>query len=298
LGQNRSWGIPIPAGRTFAPGEIPTGPLVYVTTPGYQRAMGTRLHGRDFTWSDCPTCENVVIINEAYARFFWPGEDAVGKILVSGKQDLHIIGVVADVHEENTEGAPGWQIYYPIMQADPSAAQLVVRTTMKPAALAASVLLALRELNPKQPAAEFKPVQMLVDHANSPRRFFMLLVAAFAALGLLLAALGIYGVISYSVTRQTQEIGIRMALGAGPDDVRRMVVMQGMWLAFIGVFLGVAASLALTRLIANLLYGVKPWDPISVVSVAALLIAIALFATYIPARRASRVDPIVSLRYE
>ena len=125
-----------------------------------------------------------------------------------------------------------------------------------------------------------------------------MLVAIFAALGLLLASLGIYGVISYSVTRQTQEIGIRMALGAGPQDVRRMVVKQGMRLALLGVFLGMAAALALTRTMASLLYGVKPWDPAAIVSVAVLLSAVALLATYVPARRASRVDPMIALRYE
>jgi putative ABC transport system permease protein len=134
--------------------------------------------------------------------------------------------------------------------------------------------------------------------STSRSDFNMMLLAIFAGVGVLLAAIGIYGLTSYSVEQRTQEIGIRMALGAGPNHVRKMVVMQGMWLAIIGVCLGVAAALALTRLIAGFLYGVKPWDPISIVSVAALLIGVSLLATYVPARRASRVDPLVSLRYE
>jgi hypothetical protein len=138
----------------------------------------------------------------------------VGKILMRDKEEDHVVGVVDDVHEESVEGGTGSQIYDPALQHGPAWAQLVVRTSLPPAALAASVRHALPELNPNQPAAEFRPIRAIVDRAVSPRRFFVLLVAAFAGLGLVLATLGIYGVISYSVTRQTPEIGIRMALGA------------------------------------------------------------------------------------
>ena len=304
LGQNRSWGIPFPKGVKRTEGND-SGPLVYVVTQGYLRAMGTRIRGRDFAWSDGPHSESVVMINESYARYLaafahWPNNDAVGQIITSNeidpKNDLHVIGVVDDVHEENVDGEAGWQIYYPATQASPAGAELVVRTTLPPATLATSVLHTLRDLNPKQPIAEFRPIQSIVDHANSPRRFFMLLVASFAGLGLLLAALGIYGVISYTVTRQTQEIGIRMALGASASIVERQVLVSTLRLALIGVFLGAFASLATAKLIASLLFATSPWDGATYLAMAAALLAVAALSGYIPARRASRISPMVALR--
>lgn len=298
LGPNREWDTPVPQGqqgKVFAPGELPD-PLVYVVTPGFVRAMGIRLRGRDFTWADTLHSERVVLINASAARIYWPGEDAVGKVLMRGKEANRVVGVVDDVHEENVEGPVGSQIYYPVTQQGPSGAQLVIRTSLPPAALAGSVLHALRELNPKQPAAEFRPIQTLVNRANSPRRFFMLLVAAFAGLGLLLAALGIYGVISYSVTRKTQEIGVRMALGASPARVRLEVILNTLRLAVVGLVAGTAASLVSARLIASLLFGTSPWDPTAYAGMALLLVAVALISGYIPARRASGIDPMTALR--
>ncbi len=299
LGQNRAWGTPIPKGRNPNDFKNIAGPLVYVISPGYIRAMGTRLRGRDFTWDDGPKNENVVLINESMARFFWPNEDAVGKVLGNGtddKNNLRVAGVVDDVHEENVDGEAGWQIYYPMTQANPSGAELVLRTTLPPASLATSVLTTLRELNPQQPAAEFKPIRLLVNHAVSGRQFFVLLVVSFATLGLLLAALGIYGVISYSVTRQTQEIGIRMALGASAGIVRRQVLAGTMRLALIGIVLGAAASIAGAQLIASLLFGTSPWDAGTYLGMSVVLLAVAAVSGYIPAFRASRINPTVALR--
>jgi hypothetical protein len=195
LGQNRAWGTPWPK-CVKRPERMPAGPLVYVVTPGYLRAMGTRLRGREFTWDDGPTGQKVVAINQAFAHRLatyahWPNDDAVGQVITSNGQDMLIVAVTDDVRAESVEGETGWQIYYPVTQQSPTGAQLVIRTTMPPAALANSMLRTLRDLNPKQPAAEFRPIQMLVDHAVSPRRFFMLLVASFAGLGLFLASLGI-----------------------------------------------------------------------------------------------------------
>jgi predicted permease len=296
LGQNRAWGMPVPKGRNRDEFKDATGPLVYVISPGYVRAMGTRLRGRDFTWDDGPKSEQVVLINESMARYFWPHENAIDKILTNGGTDLRVAGVVDDVHEESVDGAAGWQVYYPMTQASPSGAELVVRTTLDPASLAGSVMGALRELNPKQTAAEFRPIKALVSHAVSPRRFFMMLVASFALLGLLLASLGIYGVISYSVTQRTQEIGIRMALGSTQARVQFNVLGNALRLVLLGIAAGTVASLAVAKGIAALLFGTTPTDPVTFMCMALLLGSVALVAGYLPARRASRINPMVALR--
>jgi predicted permease len=301
LGQNRAWGTPLPKGAK-RPDHLDSGPLVYVISPGYMRAMGTHVRGRDFAWSDGPTSQQVVMINEAYAKFLtsfgmWPDGNAVGKALGNGGgPSLNVVGVVSDVHEENVDGDAGWQIYYPNTQAGPNDTELVVRSSVPPASMATSVLTTLREMNPKQPMAEFKPIRMLVSHAVSGRQFFMLLVVAFATLGLLLAALGIYGVISYSVTRQTQEIGIRMALGASAGIVQRQVLGGTLRLALIGVAVGAVASIVGARLIASLLFATSPWDAVTYISMAVGLLAVAGISGFIPAFRASRINPTVALR--
>ena len=295
LGPNRSWGVPTPQGKTYPEGALPS-PLVYVCTPGYIRAMGMRVHGRDFTWDDGPKSQEVVLINASAARVYWPGEDAVGKVLVSGDEKMHVIGVVDDVHASSVEDEKGWQIYYSALQKDPSSAQLVVRSKVPPATLAGSILRALRELNPNQPAAEFRPIRTIVDRAVSPRRFFVLLVGVFAALGLTLAALGIYGVIAYGVTQQTQEIGIRIALGSSRARVQMQVLGRTLALVGMGLLVGTLASVVTGRLIASMLFGTQPTDAATYAGMAALLIVVALAAGYLPAWRASRVNPMVALR--
>jgi len=258
--------------------------------------MGIRLRGRDFTWADGPHSQRVVLINASAARVYWPGEDAVDKILMRGKEEDRVIGVVEDVHEENVEAGSGSQIYYPVTQQEPAGAQLVVRTSLPPAALAATILHTLRELNPNQPAAEFRPIRSIVDRAVSPRRFFMLLVAAFAGLGLVLATLGIYGVISYGVTRQRPEIGIRMALGASTGHVQRQVLASTLRLAFAGMLLGTVAALAVAKVIASLLFATSPWDLPTYLGMAVALLLVAAISGYIPARRASSINPTEALR--
>ena len=300
LGQNRTWGMPWPKGIK-PPDKSTDSPLVYVISPGYLRAMGTGIQGRDFTWDDGPNSQNVVMVDRALAHYLaglanWPNANAIGQMLSTGDGGSRIVGVVDDVHEQDTEGATGWQIYYPITQASPAGAELVIRTKLPPSTLAGTILRTLRDINPQQPAAEFKPIQMLVSHANSSRQFFMFLVVAFATLGALLAALGIYGVISYSVTQRTQEIGIRMALGATSGNVQRGILSKTLRLALLGIACGALVSLFVARVIAALLFNTAPTDPLTFASTVVLLACVALVAGYIPARRASRINPMVALR--
>ena len=296
LGRNRAWGDVRVKGKVYRPGEAPN-PLVYVVTPGFFRAMGIRLlAGRDFSWDDGPNSRKVIILNEATAQALWPDGNAVGRAAVASGRDATVIGVVSDVRETSVEGSAGWQVYYPVTQEQPSGAELVVRTKLPPQTLAPAVLRTLRELNPNQPAAAFEPIQQIVDHAVSPRRFFMLLVTSFGLFGLILASLGIYGVISYSVTRRRQEIGIRMALGASPSNVLLMVIRATLRLALAGICLGVLVALAVARLIASLLYGIAPADPVTFAATLIILGCVALAAGFLPARRAAKVQPMSALR--
>lgn len=296
MSRNRSWGIKAKGGD-YDGGKF-QGVFVYIVSPGYVRAMGIRLtEGRDISWADIFNNENVVIINETVARKLWPGQDPIGRLALTGGAETRVIGVIADVRETNAEENAGWQMYLPATkQFGPEGAELVVRSKLPPATLATAVMSTLRQISPGQPAAEFKPIQNLVDHATSPRRFFVLLVGIFAGLGLLLASLGIYGVISYSVTRQTQEIGIRMALGATAARVQAGVIARTLRLALLGIAAGTVASFAVARGIASLLFGTEPTDPATLAGMILLLTAVAFFAGYIPARRASRINPMTALR--
>jgi predicted permease len=296
LDRNRSWSLAA-KGRVY-PNIEDTVAFIRIVTPGYIGAMGMRLlAGRDFTWQDKADSRQVIIINEAAARRHWPGEDPIGRPAYGiGRGESTVIGVIADVRQTSLEEAAGPEVYAPMTQFDPEGAELVVRSTLPPEAIASSVANALRGRGPKQLAAEGRPVQRLVDHAVSPRRFFVFLVGAFALLGLILAALGIYGVISYTVTRQTQEIGIRMALGATAGRVQRSIIAKTLRLALVGVSLGALGSLAVAKLLASLLFGTVPSDPATFAGTVLLLIGVAFAAGYFPARRASRIDPMVALR--
>ena len=296
LGRNRSWGIR--AVGVEAKKGVHVAPIVRVVTPGYLGAMGIRLAGgRDFSWRDGPSSESVVVLNQTAARSLWPGQDPVGRLaLVNDDLKATVIGVVADVRDHSVELAPGPEMYLSAAQAYPDGAELVVRTALPAATISKSIMNVLRESNPGQPAAALRPIQQIVDQAVSPRRFVMALVASFAGFGLLLASLGVYGVISYAVSRRTREIGLRMALGATAGQVQRSVIARALRLAGVGIGFGIVGAVAAARGIESLLYATNPTDPVVFGGITLLLGAVALMAGYFPASRASRVHPVTALR--
>jgi predicted permease len=295
LDRNRSWGL---EAKDNPNDKAPHTAFVYVVSPGYLETMGMRLReGRDLSWHDGPKSEQVAVINEAAARREWPGQDPIGRLAYGlGRGETRVVGVISDVRESSLEERASVQTYIPMTQFDPEGAELVVRTRLPISTIEPAVMSALRSLNPAQPRTEFRPIQQIVDHAVSPRRFLVLLVASFAVFGVILASLGIYGVISYSVSRQSQEIGIRMALGASAARVQLGVLSDTLRLALIGIGIGGAASFAVARAIASLLFGSGPADPLVFTAMMLLLVAVALLAGHIPARRASRIDPMAVLR--
>jgi len=297
LDGDRSWQVSA-QGQVYDQNNHPEA-FVRVVTDGYFQALGVTLKsGREFTQSDRKSGEPVVMVNETMARTLWPGQDAVGKI-VTQDGGRRVIGVVADVHHGGPERVGGNEMYIPMRQTgDYAAMRLVVRTTLPPDGLAASIRAALRPIDPNLPVAEFQTLQGLVDKAVSPRRFLVMLLSGFAGFALLLASLGIYALISYSVHQRTKEIGIRMALGANPGLVQRGVLATTLRLALAGVALGTLGSFALSKWIQSLLFGTTPTNPAVFSGVGLLLCAVALLAAYVPARRASRIEPLQALRTE
>jgi predicted permease len=296
LGRNRSWGLAA-KGRTYTRDDERI-TLIRVVTPGYIEAMGMHLvSGRDFTWQDGTKDRLAVIVNEAAARRHWGDVDPVGRIaMLTPTVEARVVGVVANIRQQTVESDVSPEMFQPVTQADPEGGQLVIRTTRALETLTPDVMRTLRALNPAQPSAALEPLQQIVDRAVSSRWFFVALVAAFAAIGLVLASLGIYGVISYTVARRTQEIGIRMALGASAHQVQVGIVAGSMRLVLIGIALGTAASLAVGRSLAALLFETEPTDAATFACIALLLAAVSLLAGYVPARRTSRINPIITLR--
>jgi putative ABC transport system permease protein len=265
---------------------------------GYFSSVGIPLRaGRFFTEDDFKQLN--VVINETMARRFWPQGDAVGKRINLCSLDpkpcwTTIIGIAGNVHQYGLDHAPTYDVYY----VGGWTPYFIVRSASNPLSIAAAVTDVVHKFDPNLPVTHVMTMDSLISDSVSPRRFSSVLVAIFAGLALLLAAIGIYGVMSYTVSRRTQEIGLRMALGAQLASVRRMILGQTLKLTLIGVGLGLAGAFVVARFLASLLFGVGMYDPATFLGVAALLIAVALAASYIPARRAMRVDPIVALRYE
>lgn len=275
-----------------------------IASPGYFSAVGTPLlRGRDFLESDTSDSTPVVVIN-TMANKFWPGEEPVGKQVGLGSSRfplMTIIGIVADVKRLSLRESPGPEMYVPYTQKVYPSMQImhvVLRSTNDAASVTGSVREAIDKLDPDLPMAKVTTLTNLVDNSLAQPRFSMLLLSAFGVIALLLACLGMYGVISYSVAQRTQEIGIRLAVGARPRQLLAMILGQGARLAGLGIAIGILAALAVTRIMSSFLYGVRASDPITFAGVTLLLIVVALLACYLPARRATRVDPLIAIRYE
>jgi putative ABC transport system permease protein len=261
------------------------------------------LKGRLFAAEDTRDSPLVTVINEVFARQHFPNEDPLGKRIRQPSADspsLEIVGVARHVEHYNLDGRNSVQPqFYTSFNQNPAwRAHVLVRTAVEPLSLAAAVRAQVAALNKDQAVFNVRTMEQIVAQSVAARRFSMLLLTVFAIVALALASLGIYGLMSYTVAQRTREIGVRMALGATRRDVLKLVVRQGMKLAFIGVALGLVASLALTRTMKNLLFNVSATDPATFAAIALLLIAVALLACFVPARRATKVDPLVALRCE
>ncbi|HKY29132.1 MAG TPA: ABC transporter permease [Pyrinomonadaceae bacterium] len=291
-------------GQPDKPENIPTG-VIHSAGPGYFRTMGIPLlKGRDFTDHDDMKSAPVIIVNETLAKRFFPGGDALGKRILPGYnatgkyQMREIVAVVGDVKHQGLRGDVAPEFYYAQAQMPVNSLTLVVRTAGEPHALVSSVRKEVQAMDANAPVYGVVTAEEYLSRSLASTRFNMTLLAAFAAVALLLTAVGLYGVISFSVSQSTHEIGIRIALGAQTSDVLKLVIGQGMVLTFAGVAAGLAAAYWMTRLMSSLLFGVRATDSVTFAGVSLLLLAVAALACYVPARRASKVDPVVALRYE
>ncbi|MEP7339242.1 MAG: ABC transporter permease [Acidobacteriota bacterium] len=295
-------GVEIEGRPKLPPGQgLNTG--VIVTDANFFRAMKIPLkRGRLYSEQEAVEMRHVVVVNEAFARKNFPGEDPLGKRVViymkNDNQPCEIIGVVGDTKQMDLDAELQPISYWPHPELTYNAMTFVIRTKGKAATVASAAREVVRKLDPEQPVADVRTMESWIGKSVARQRFNTLLLTIFACVALVLAGVGIYGVMAYTVTQRTHEIGVRMALGAQSRDVLRLVVRKGMALAFIGVALGIAASLALTRLMKTLLFEVSTNDPLTFAGVPVLLALIALLACYLPARRAAKVDPMVALRYE
>ncbi|MGB8459080.1 MAG: ABC transporter permease, partial [Candidatus Acidiferrum sp.] len=274
----------------------------YSISPDYLHAMRIPLmRGREFDQGDAATSPQVALVNESMARRFWPGEDPIGKRFRMGDTKgpwKTVVGVVGDVLHRGLDAPHTLQVYLPNTQFADSLVILAVRTSNDPASLASSVRAEIAALDPQVPVSAVATMDEVVSASVENQRFGALLFMLFGAIALLLTAVGIYGVVSYGVAQRTHEIGIRLALGAGRGEVLKLIVSEAMKPALLGAVLGLCAAFGLTRLLTGLLFNVKPTDPPIFAAVLGVLIGVALLASYIPARRATRVDPMVALRYE
>jgi len=273
-----------------------------VVGPNFFKTMETPLvRGREFTEADRKGAPGIVVLNETLAAMLWPGEDAVGKrVSVEGPKGpfLEVVGVARDSKYRSLGEPPRPYVYQPVLQSYDPKMTLVVRTTGGPQSVAGAVREQIRALDPNLPIADVKTLRDQLDLSLFPSRVAAWTLGGFGVLALLLAAIGLYGVVAYSVAQRTREIGVRMALGAREKDVLGLVLGEGLFVIGIGLAVGLVLAFAATRVIAGFLYGVGATDALTFAGVPVLLGLVALVASYIPARRATKVDPLVALRYE
>lgn len=272
-------------------------------TPHYFATMGIpRLQGREFTEQDRGGDDTLLyfIVSKTFARLFWPNENPIGKRFRPGTNNPWgtVVGVVGDVRDSLLQEEPRPTFYFPYGYIGMQGLVVVVRTMTRPETVVGAVRAEVREIDPELPVYNIRTMDQIISNATAQPRFRAVLLSLFSLAALLLAAVGIYSVMAYLVRQRTREIGIRMALGAERSDILKLVVRQGMILTLMGIALGLAAAFALTRLISSLLFGVSATDPLTFVGLSLGLAAVALLASYIPARRAARIDPLLALRYE
>jgi putative ABC transport system permease protein len=286
-------------GQTPVPSEEQPNADYRIVNRAFLGAMGVRLvRGREFSEHDDENVANVAMVNEMLARRCCPGEDVIGKHIRIAGRVREIVGVIPDIRLGGLDKTVRPAAYAPNDQEPSAVFSLVVRTMSDPRTLGGSVQREILAEDSQQPVSDVRPMEQVISDSLLLRRLSMSLLAAFAALALLLAGVGIYALIAYTVSRRTQEIGLRMALGADRKQIMRLVVGRGLVVGIVGIGIGVPAAFAVTRLMRNLLFGITAFDPVVFVGVPLLLLLIAALASYVPARKAMRVDPMVALRYE
>jgi predicted permease len=268
--------------------------------PGYMSTMGIPLlRGRDIAETDTEGSSYALLINETLARTAWPGQDPLGRRLIFGRQlSVPVVGVVGDIHQAGLDVPPTPEFYVSTLQVPEPPSSLAVQTSVDPASVVPALRRAIWSVDPDQPVIDIATMEEILDREVSGRRLQTTLLGVFSGFALLLAAIGLYGVLAYLVGQQIPEIGIRMALGAAPSQVLCRVAGYGLKLTAIGVGIGFAAALALSRVLSSLLFQVRPTEPATFVAVTLVLLAAAGAACYLPARRAMRVDPLIALREE
>jgi len=270
-----------------------------IISPGYFTTMGIALEqGRAFENADELNSQKVTIISEAFSKKFSGGENLLGRRINIDDSWFTVVGIVNDVHQSGLDEEAAPHIYVSYKQLVPQRTGLVVRTAVDPLSLAGDIRSQIREIDPDQPIYNVNSMTALMSEKVAPRRLNLVLLGAFAGLAVLLAAIGLYGLMSNLVLQRTSEIGLRMALGARRADVLRLVIMRGLRLALVGSLIGIGASVLLLRFMSTLLVGVTATDPLTLVLVSLILMLVAAVACLVPARRATKVDPLVALKYE